>query len=589
MAEPHVVDVVVLGAGPAGNTVATLLKREAPELRVALVERESFPRHHIGESTLPSMNPILAKMGALEKIDAQGFLRKCGINYQWRRGKIFGEEFSQGKKEGATEEIPDFCWQVERSRYDAVLLEHSRSVGVEVLQGSASEVHAISGTAMPPTVRGLTVSTADGPVTFESRFVVDCTGQSRFLARKLGLPQEGHNLGDLALYRYYEGFRWNPALTGLTDLSKIYICAVPAGWFWFIPLSQTLVSCGLVTRKEFLRGRKPAELYDEQLANAPELLESLAEATLVAAPNTEGPPKTSAINDWSSSVTPVAGPGWYLAGDAAAFIDPILSSGIMLAHQAGMLAANAVLTELRHPEIEAHELHAHYDAFYRDLREGFVAMAQWWYENKAGGIEDWWKTVKSVAGDARGAVALSDRETFVKLLSGYLADFRFVNVGAGGFGREGISDCYEGVTGDAVASEFRTPQLENRELLLRRTVQIQETEWYLATDVDANRWRRLPVFHLQADEETLRYRPPVHQEEQEEDRLQQLVALIHAILDEADGKTSIEQVIRSARRRCGEMSDHWLEQKVNHTVVDLLALGALATRQPKALTESSPR
>src|SRR5262249_36926953 len=154
------------------------------------------------------------------------------------------------------------------------------------------------------------------------------------------------------------------------------------------------------TRDEFVRGRDVDEVFEEQLALVPEMVEPLRSARVCAPPghepqHEEGPRRakqryTLTIQNWSYSRAHVAGPGWYMAGDAPAFVDPIRSSGLLLAHHAGLGVANAIRTEWAHPDIDVGRLHAAYDTYYADLCEGFLMMARWWYHQRHTGIENWW-------------------------------------------------------------------------------------------------------------------------------------------------------------------------------------------------------
>jgi flavin-dependent dehydrogenase len=131
-------DAIVVGGGPAGCTAAILLKRYNPSARIVLLEKERFPRHHIGESTLPDANAVLQKLGVIERLNSAGFPIKCGLTYKWRHDRpIFVDVFSRGVHPDLQDRlyprgIPEHSWQVERGRYDAILLDRAREIGVEV-------------------------------------------------------------------------------------------------------------------------------------------------------------------------------------------------------------------------------------------------------------------------------------------------------------------------------------------------------------------------------------------------------------------------------------------------------------------------
>ncbi len=229
---PTECDVVIIGGGPAGATTGSLLRKANPGRRIVILERSRFPRHHIGESTLPEMNRILHKMGALAKIEAAGFVRKRGITYKWASDKPpFSDVFSEGVLDGLVgtpEHVPDYSWQVERSRYDAILLGHARELGAEVFEETEATGLLRSGDR----ITGLEVLREGNRSRLSAEFVVDCSGQSRVISTWLRLEKQAHALGDLGIYRYYRGFRWSSDLVGSLAASRIFFQAAPRGWMW---------------------------------------------------------------------------------------------------------------------------------------------------------------------------------------------------------------------------------------------------------------------------------------------------------------------------------------------------------------------
>jgi flavin-dependent dehydrogenase len=542
-------DVLVVGGGPAGSTVACLLKQYAPARRITILERCRFPRHHIGESALPEINRILSKMGVLAKIDAAGFIRKRGVTYKWAHDKpIFSEVFSNGVLDalaGTAGHIPDYSWQVDRSRYDQILLEHARERGVEVLE----ESQVVGVVRDDGRVRGVEVVRGETRSKLTAEFVVDCSGQARVLSSSLRLDRQAHALGDLAIFRYYRDFRWNPTLNGSTAASRIFFQATRAGWMWFIPIAQDLVSVGLVTRREFLRDRKDAAtLFDVEVETLPEIRDMLEGATLAGAPGESTvDPRTHVISDWSYSHDRPAGPGYYLAGDAAAFVDPILSSGILLAHQSGLSVANAIHTEWTCPDIEPSELHEAYAEFYADLYGGFLRMAQWWYTRReVAGIDEWLKLARDLGHNALGSkeIAKDDASSFMTFAAGFLTDYRFVNVGCG-FGDKGLADSVEGIEGTA-AGGLRL-DLPDRTVRFRRTFDRVEVAPYLVTDIDTSRWWRLPNIRFYGPQGDQTYRPPIQPESHSKEWVLTCVRAIERLIRACDGETSIEKAVAQTR------------------------------------------
>jgi flavin-dependent dehydrogenase len=538
-------DVVVIGGGPAGTTAATMLKKYAPSRRIVLVEQARFPRHHIGESTLPEMNAVLRRLGVLRAIDEAGFVRKVGVTYRWAKDRpYFSDVFSTGVLDAisadAGEHIPDYAWQIDRARYDTILLEHARASGVEVVDGRVAGVlrsgHVVTG-----------VSLANGRE-IDAGHVVDCSGQSRVVSRALGLSTEGHPLGDFAIYRYYEGFRWDGELLQSPQASKIFFSATRAGWMWFIPLSERTVSVGLVTRREFMADRDPSRLFDEEMASIVEIASMLEPACMAMAPGEDGPPETRTIVDWSYSHDMPAGPGFYLAGDAAAFVDPILSSGVLLAHHSGLAAANAINTEWMAGGLSAAELADGYAAFYRDLYGGFLAMARWWYDRRDVGVDDWLRLAAELGRKARGSRERDETDTraFMTFAAGFLTDYRFVNFGCG-FGDSGIVDAIEGIEGSAPSVAVRR-EIPDREACLSVRHESVEVGAYLATDVESDRWWRLPEIRFRLAGGTARtYRPPVPLVERETFWLSATLRIVDRLLRACDGRTTVDHAVRATR------------------------------------------
>ncbi|MEP7125285.1 MAG: NAD(P)/FAD-dependent oxidoreductase [Byssovorax sp.] len=578
--------VVVIGGGPAGCTAATLLKQARPGARIVLVERMVFPRQHVGESLLPDSNPVLARLGVLDKVNAAGFQRKGGITFKWRTDQpIFSEWFATGVNDqlhpAGGEHVLDHTWQVDRSRYDQILLEHAASLGVEVLQ-PASVVDVLREGAR---VTGVVVDVGGERRTLRSEFVVDCSGQARLLGRALGLRTVEHNLGDLAIHRYYEGAGWARELLGEQELSKIFFAAAPAGWVWYIPLSPTRVSVGVVTRKELLVGRDLDQVFEQQLATVPEMTALLASAELIDPPSgLPGGRRTLTTSNWSYAHERAAGPGWYLAGDAAAFVDPVLSSGVTLAHHAGMWAANAIQTEWDHPEISPETLHAEYSQVYEDARAGFGIMAEWWYHHRQTASDDWWQQAGGLMRDrgVRGATGMDDVTAFMHLVAGYLTDQRFTHVGVG-FGTAGMSVVAGGMSGkDVTAAAYG--EVDDALPVLRAWDRCQP-DWYLGTFVETNRWWRLPMLRFTSDGKERIYRPTVHRDASGAPDVGPTVAAIESVLSTLEATSAFGDLAGDIRRR-GQGKE--LGTLARAVVQDLVRLKLLVPGEaPMRLRESA--
>ncbi len=340
-------DVVVIGGGPGGSTTATMLARQGFE--VLLLERERFPRDHIGESLLPASIPVLEELGVLPAVQQAGFLQKWGATMVWGTDKTPWSWYFR-----ETNHKYPHSYQVWRPLFDQLLLENSRVHGVDVREGhQVVDVLWADGRAVG--VR-YTANGTDGVA--QARFVVDASGQGALLGRKLQLRRWDAFFQNLAVYAYFTGARRLPA----PDTSNIFIESYAHGWFWHIPLHTGWTSVGAVvdsrTGQEAIRRRGPLRFLLDQVAQAPHTTQMLHEATLVSGP--------FVLRDWSYISDEVVGDGYILVGDAACFVDPLFSSGVHLALMAGVLAAAYVTTALKDPSMQEAAGHVYKDLYYKE-------------------------------------------------------------------------------------------------------------------------------------------------------------------------------------------------------------------------------
>ena len=266
------VDLVVIGGGPAGD--AGLVKLHAPERRVILLEKAKGPRHHVGESLLPGLVPVLKELGVFAAVDAAGFPRKIGANYVWGKDREPWENdfndvnVSVMLKRGALPEKIEYSWQVRRSVYDEILLKRAESLGVEVVRDAVADGILEEGER----IAGVRWRGADGaPRETRAALVADCSGQNGFLSRFRRIREYNENLKNVAGYAYYKGAKWKYEFSGHPDKTKIFICSVAAGWFWYIPIDKGIVSIGLVSSVERLKelGGDLEAIYARELAAMP--------------------------------------------------------------------------------------------------------------------------------------------------------------------------------------------------------------------------------------------------------------------------------------------------------------------------------
>lgn len=414
-------DLLVIGGGPAGSTLAGLVKKYAPGRRVLLLEKASGPRHHVGESLLPGMVPVLHELGVYDKIDAAGFPKKIGANYQWGMGgEVWENDFnevnvSEMLKGGGIPPRIEHSWQVRRSKYDEILLRHAEELGVEVLRGAIADGPLDGADGR---LEGVRVRRGDETFEVRAPLTADCSGQAGFLSRFRRVRDYNADIKNVAGYAYWKGAEWKYKYNGHPDKTKIFICSVPEGWFWYIPIDDGVVSVGLVTGVDRLKseGGDLRALYDRALKACAEIAPLLKSATVV--PDFDGSGESFFTqSDWSYLSAASYGPGWLAAGDAAVFVDPILSSGVTLAHLSGHRAAYTVLAEWNEPSSEMRRLV--WEDFGRSGRESaaqFLALALFWY-GRDRHAASWWVKAKEVQ-RAWLPAEMGDQTAFITVSAG---------------------------------------------------------------------------------------------------------------------------------------------------------------------------
>jgi flavin-dependent dehydrogenase len=340
-------DVLVIGGGPAGSTAATLLARK--NYRVALIEKAHHPRFHIGESLLPANLPLLQELGVAAEVEAIG-MKKWAAEFvsPWHGHK---QVFQFGD---AMDKSMPHAYQVRRSEFDHILLRNAARNGAQVQEGC--KVTAVD---FLPDDAGALVATRneDGSATtYRARFVLDASGRDAVLGRKLGIIERNERHNSTALYGHFRNVKRNSG----RDEGNISIYWFDHGWFWFIPLADGLTSIGAVTWPYYLKTRKKpvGEFLLDTIALCPALAERLKEAELVS--------DAEATGNYSYSCSRSHGPGYLLLGDAYAFIDPVFSSGVMLAMNSAFAGAAAVDQCLR----DARSAAAAMKRFDRVMRKG---------------------------------------------------------------------------------------------------------------------------------------------------------------------------------------------------------------------------
>jgi FADH2-dependent halogenase len=351
-------DVAIIGGGPAGSTAATLLARAGR--RVIVLEREKFPRFHIGESLLPYSMPAFERLGVRALLD-RTFLHKHGAELATSCGsRRVRFHFRDGFRLEHTQ-----SYQVDRATFDKLLLDHSRAAGAEVREETPVQSVGLD-------QEGATLRLAGNPGgELRARFVIDASGRSSVVGTQFQLKRRYPTLNKFSVFAHWEGVTREPGINGTLT---VMVRGVDR-WFWMIPLGETRMSIGLVMDTADFKalGQAPEEALERALAAEPTIMARIAAAERVTPVYSTG--------DYSYRNDAFAGERWLLAGDAAGFIDPVFSTGVFIALASGEQAADAIDLALARPA-RRERLFAGYERRLNRVMDLYLRFVNSWYSHE---------------------------------------------------------------------------------------------------------------------------------------------------------------------------------------------------------------
>jgi flavin-dependent dehydrogenase len=429
-------DVAVIGAGPGGTTLGSLLRKYDPALRVVLLEREKFPREHVGESQLPPIGKVLDEMGCWDDVEAADFPIKVGGTFRW--GKTpelwdfeflpideFHDEPRPAKYVGQRQRT---AFQVDRAIYDHILMEHARKLGCDVRE----ETRVVEIEREGERVTAFRLK--DGS-RVRARWYVDASGHTGVMRRALGIETTvPTSLRNIAIWDYWDNAKW--AVEIGVGGTRIQVMSLKHGWLWFIPLGPTRTSVGFVCPADHYKasGKTPEELYAE-VCRADERI-----AGLLAGGTVRG--RVVTTKDWSFVSSRAYGENWFLVGEALGFADPILSAGLTLTHTGARELAYTILA-LDRGEHERDWLLGHYEATQRARVIQHIRFADFWYAAN-GQFTDLQENCRKIASDA--GLKLGSYEAWRWLAQGGFALDDEGQAGIGGCDYAGIKQIVQRFT-----------------------------------------------------------------------------------------------------------------------------------------------
>ena len=353
MTLPTTFDTIVIGAGPAGSSAAALLAERG--LRVLVLERDKFPRYHIGESLLPFTCFPLKRLGLLEKMRESAFVKKHSVQFVSPSGKASQPFYFSTRYEPEVAQT----WQVLRSEFDQMLMDNARSKGATVVEETTVE-QLIQEEGRTLGVRARNKSGAVQE--FRAPMTLDCSGREAFAATRFNWRMREPKLNKVAVWTYYLGAKRD---AGIEEGATTVAYVPEKGWFWYIPQHRDRISVGVVAEGKYLTRdgvREPRDIFQREIEQNQWIKEHLA------CGQQEG--RYYLTSEYSFRSRYGAADGLLLAGDAFGFLDPVFSSGVMLALKSGTMAADAIYAAYQAQNFSAER----FTEYGRFLSEGIENM-----------------------------------------------------------------------------------------------------------------------------------------------------------------------------------------------------------------------
>lgn len=434
-------DCVVLGAGPAGSTFAGILRKYAPKLSVTVLERDRFPRWRIGESTIPVANAVFRDLEVLDKLERSSFVKKMGITFIWGRDRtpwdadylelerkvqggtagddiinVVGQDFSRLMRRSSRVDTPFTAFNVRRSEFDQLLLDQARAFGAEAREGTRATRVRRGESGRVEAVEWEDDKGETGVI--ETPFVLDATGLMALLTK--GQRVHDPHMNNFAVYSYFSGARWKVMYKGTKERTTVFIASTDRGWIWYFPIEADIMSVGVVTNsahfKDRLQNVDVESFYWEMIRACPEVA-AMLDGAVVRDDVLPGGKRIGVSRDWSSWAPEPVGDGWAAAGDAAFFVDPILSTGVTLAVQSAHRAAYTLNTARSRPDLSERALFRAYADYARGEAGSFLRLARTFYGNNRAAESWWWEAQRLV--NKTGQLELLPNQTFTMATAGF--------------------------------------------------------------------------------------------------------------------------------------------------------------------------